>query len=149
LTWIGIYNKMDQPSVFEESKITDKYSGLDESLKFVQSLVSTRLRKQEFAFQNKSFTNKAQEGTSLNKDQDMPPEENADSEIEMDVENPSESEKLNQSHSSILSSHDKDLNVEDRLYKMNTIYKKRREEKLKAAQKEEQSKEIAFQLESI
>jgi hypothetical protein len=119
---------MDSSSMLEESKITTKYSGLDESLRFVQSLVSDRFKMEE------SMT---QEASQQLRDEDMPQEDNAP----MDVDEPQE--ELNQSRISIQSSHNGQLNVEDRLNMMNDIYKQRREEKLKAAQNEEFKKNKA------
>jgi hypothetical protein len=113
---------MDSSSMLEESKISSKYSGLDESLRFVQSLVFNGFKKEESL---------EQETSQLQRDEDMVLEDNAP----MDVDEPHD--ELNQSGISSHYSQNSQLNVEDRLNMMNDMYKKRREEKLKAAQQEE------------
>lgn len=127
---------MDSSSIFEDSKISDRYSGLDESLRFVQSLVSHRIKSPEAEAVQVNSDNGYLNGTNEHQfEQDISPQTNGNMD---DVEHLSEAH--DKSMLSEASSHHNGLNVEDRLYQMNNVYKERRAQKLKAMAEEEKNK---------
>lgn len=109
---------MDSSSFLNKSNVSEKYSGLDESLQFVKSLVSHRV-------QEPSFTEE------MNKQ-----EAKSNGHAQVNGNNKSKDIDLNKSIVSITSSQNGKVEVEERLYMMNDLYKQRREQKLKTAEEE-------------
>lgn len=122
---------MDTSSILNESKYSEKYTELDESLRFVQSLVSHRLHKDDKANGHHNDLNGHQ--------QDMQVDGNNEGTNIFTYLGYMFLNKVLILCIDVMSQNS-NLNVEDRLMMMNTIYKQRREEKLKQAAEEEKAK---------
>lgn len=118
---------------FTQSRVTEKYSDLDRSLNSIyQKLMKPQPQKEQPEVempQEQDYSNGIDEEQDM--DQDEQPME--DQKFDMDESQRESQNNLNHSSVSAKSIKDSGLNVEDRLHMMNTVYKQRREEKLKAA----------------
>jgi hypothetical protein len=118
---------------FTQNRVTERYSDLDRSLNSIyQKLMKPQSQKEqpeEEMPQEQEYSNGVVEEQDM--DQDDPPVE--EQKIDLNESQNESQNNLNHSSISAKSINDSGLNVEDRLHMMNTVYKQRREEKLKAA----------------